>query len=106
MYETKRRETLFTTIAAMQNPMNPTGNAVAVVAAMSTAAASGSGKLIPASLESLITYKYPAEIFDFVPINFSLIKAKESDFSLVYPVLIRLKILTYFDQFDNLNPYI
>lgn len=72
--------------------MNPTGNAVAVVAAMSTAAASGSSKMIPASLESLITYKYPAEIFNFVPINFSLIKAKESDFSLIYPVLLRLYI--------------
>lgn len=93
MYETKRRETLFTTIATMQNPMNPTGNAVAVVAAMSTAAASGSSKLIPTSLETLITYKYPAEIFDNVPINFSLIKAKESEFSFVYPVLLRSILL-------------
>ena len=93
MFETKRRETLFTTIATMQNPMNPTGNAVAVVAAMSTAAASGSSKLIPASLEALITYKYPAEIFDYVPINFSLIKAKESEFSFVYPVLLRSLLL-------------
>ena len=101
MYETKRRETLFTTIATMQNPMNPTGNAVAVVAAMSTAAASGSSKLIPASLEALITYKYPAEIFDNVPINFSLIKAKESEFSFVYPVLLRSILLPLYSILNS-----
>jgi hypothetical protein len=89
MYEAKRRETLFTTLATMQNPTNPTGNAVAVVAAMNTASASGSNKLIPASLEALITYKYPAEIFNYIQINYSLIKAKEPEFSILYPSLLR-----------------
>jgi hypothetical protein len=90
MYETKRRETLITILSALQNPSNPTGNVVSIVAAINAAAAANSSKLIPASLEHLITYKYQSEIFNYIPINYCLSKAKQAELCIIYPSLLRL----------------
>ena len=91
IYETKRRETLISTLNTLQNPSNMSNNnAVAVAAAMSN-----SSRLISASLDSLLTFRYPAEIFEYIPINYFLLKAKESNFLIIYPSLLRFVINLY-----------
>jgi hypothetical protein len=80
IYETKRRETLITTLQTLSNPSN---NPVV------------GNRLIPPSLDALITYRYPTEIFESIPINYFLLKAKEADFAIIYPSLLRFVINLY-----------
>ena len=82
VYETKRRETLLTTSAILQNPSNQAGNPSSVTAAIVSSANKS-------TLEALLTYRYSNEIFDCIPINYFLIKAKEADFSIIYPSLLK-----------------
>jgi len=89
VYETKRRETLCNTLNTLQNPSNTSANSIAVAAAMNS---STSNRLISPSLEALLTYRYPSEIFEYIPINYFLLKAKESEFGIIYPSLLRFVI--------------
>ena len=90
VYETKRRETLISTLNTLQNPNVASNNAVAVAAAMSS-----SSKHASSSLDSLLTFRYSSEIFEYVPINYFLLKAKETNFSIIYPPLLRFVINLY-----------
>ncbi len=90
VYETKRRETLISTLNTLQNPNIASNNAVAVAAAMSS-----SSKHASSSLDSLLTFRYSPEIFEYIPINYFLLKAKETHFSIVYPPLLRFIINLY-----------
>lgn len=93
-YESKRRETVLAILSVIQNPSNQSSNpvSVAIAAALNSASSLGSSKLIPSSLECLITYKYPLEIFNFTPINHFLNRAKESEFAIIHPSLLKLTI--------------
>ena len=87
VYETKRRETLISTLHTLQNPNMANNNAVAVAAAMSNAS-----KHASSSLDTLLTFRYSPEIFEHVPINYLLMRAKEFNFSIIYPALLKFVI--------------
>ncbi len=89
VYETKRRETLYNTLNTLQNPSNASASSLAVAAAINNPASS---RLISPSLEALLTFRYPGEIFEYIPINYMLLKAKESEFCIIYPSLLRFVI--------------
>ncbi len=80
-YETKRRETLLQVSASIQNTQNQTTYT----------------KTHLANLDALFSFCYSSEIFDHVPINYLLVKAKQQDFLVIYPSLLRL-VLNLFSQ--------
>ena len=76
-YETKRRDTLLAMSNSLQNVNNQTNYT----------------KSHLANLDTLFNFSYfSTQIFDFIPINYMLARAKEPDFFIVYPSLLRLVI--------------
>jgi hypothetical protein len=71
IYETKRRETLIQTLSS---------------------GASSSNKI-----DKLLTFRYSTEIFDYIPINYLLLKAKEPQFRIIYPSLLH-QVINMFTQ--------
>jgi hypothetical protein len=91
-FEAKRRETILTILNAVQNPQNTQNTSPAVTALLNFQSNNGNNngnKLLPSSLEKLLNFRYSSEIFNHIPINYFLIKAKEGDFPLIYPGMLR-----------------
>ena len=80
-YETKRRETLLQVSNSIQSACNQ----------------SSYTKSHLANLENLFNFTYSQEIYEYVPVNYFLIKAKKSDYLIIYPSLLRL-VLNLFTQ--------
>lgn len=93
-YESKRRETVLAILSVIQNPSSQSSNplSVTIAAALNSASSLGSAKVVPSSLESLISFKYPSEIFNFTPINHFLTRAQEPEFAIIHPSLLKLTI--------------
>ena len=93
-YESKRRETVLAILSVIQNSSSQSSNpvSVSIAAALNSVSSLSSSKLIPSSLECLITFKYPSEIFSFTPINHFLNRAKEPEFAIIHPSLLKLTI--------------
>jgi hypothetical protein len=104
-YEAKRRETILTVLSALQNPNNSSQNSLTAIIAALTMNSSGvsssantlANRLIATHLEAMLNFKYPQEIFDHIPINYFLIKAKEADFLIMYPALLK-HVINLFTQ--------
>ena len=90
-YEAKRRETILLVLSALQNPQNAPNSLTMITSAVSLNSTSptAANRLILANLEALLSFKYPAGIFEHIPINYFLIKAKEIDFLIIYPGLLK-----------------
>jgi len=73
-HETKRRETLLQTTASIQNLANQQNQNL---------------KLYNSDL---FNFRYSSEIFEYIPINYLLMKAKQSEYFILYPALLRLVI--------------
>ena len=97
IYESKRRETILSLLNALQNPNNVQSNLAALTTLLNfqNSTSNPSNKLISSSLDALLNFKYPAEIFSYIPINYFLIKAKETDFLILYPALLRYPIFIH-----------
>lgn len=72
-YETKRREVLLLVSNNIQNAGNH----------------STYTKSHLANLETIFSYCYSPEIFEYIPINYTLVKAKYPDYLIIYPSLLR-----------------
>ncbi len=83
VYETKRRETLLTTLNSLQNPSSSTTVATGITISTTSA---------KITLDPLLTFRYSSEIYEYIPINYFLLKAKEPDFLIIYPTLLRFVI--------------
>jgi hypothetical protein len=95
-YETKRRDTILTVLSALQNSNNNQNNLAAITSALAMnsngSASTLVNKQIVSNLEAMLNFKYPQEIFDHIPINYFLAKAKDTDFLIMYPSLLKCVI--------------
>ncbi len=73
-YETKRRETLISMSNLLQNMSSNQSNY---------------SKSHLTNFDSLFNFCYSSEIFDYIPINYLLVRAKEPEFLIIYPSLLR-----------------